>query len=87
MPLYDYNCPKCGELIDIWAKIEEMHKECAQCGGVMYRLMSPTRIICDLEPYFDENLADAKKSPHGQWVMSRQDKKKKLKEQNLVECG
>lgn len=53
----------------------------------MERLISPTRIICDIAPYFDENLADPKKSPHGQWVKSRQDKKSKLKEQGLVECG
>jgi putative FmdB family regulatory protein len=87
MPLYDYKCPNCGEIEDIWAKILEMNLICPDCGGMMVRLMSPTRIICDIEPYFDENLADPKKSPNGQWVKSRQDKKSKLKEQNLVECG
>lgn len=87
MPLYDYKCPKCGEIIDVWAKIEEMHKECNQCGGVMYRLISPTRIICDIAPYFDENLADSKKSPHGQWVQSRQHRKQLMKEQGLREIG
>jgi len=87
MPIYDVKCPQCGELSDIWAKIAEMHVSCPQCGAKTERLLSPTRIICDLEPYFDENLADPKKSPHGQWVMSRQDKKSKLKEQGLVESG
>lgn len=87
MPIYDVFCPNCGEITDIWAKVDDMHVACPQCGSKTKRLMSPTRIICDLEPYFDENLADPKKSPHGQWVMSRQDKKNKLKEQNLVESG
>lgn len=88
MPLYDCSCPKCGDIKeDIWAKVDEIHPSCPKCGAEMERLLSPTRIICDIQPYFDENLADPKKSPHGQWVMSRQDKKSKLKEQGLVECG
>lgn len=87
MPIYDVLCPQCGELTDIWAKIEEIKAKCPLCGKETERLISPTRIICDLEPYFDENLADAKKSPNGQWVTSRQHKKKILKDQNLVEKG
>ena len=87
MPLYDVDCPNCGEITDIWAKIAENHVSCPRCGAKTKRLISPTRIICDLEPYFDENLAHPQKSPHGQWVTSRQDKKKKLKEQGLAEIG
>jgi putative FmdB family regulatory protein len=87
MPLYDVKCAKCGEIKDIWAKITETEANCPICGDKTERLISATRIICDLEPYFDENLAHPVKSPHGQWVMSRQDKRAKLKEQNLIESG
>ena len=87
MPIYDVLCKNCGELTDIWAKIADIHVSCPQCGAKTERLISPTRIICDLEPYFDENLADAKKTPHGQWVTSRQDRKRKMKECNLREIG
>ena len=87
MPIYDCNCPKCGIIEDVWAKIDNLYPACPKCGWAMTKLISPTRIICDIQPYFDENLADPKKSPHGQWVMSRQDKKSKLKEQGLVESG
>ena len=38
-------------------------------------------------PYFDENLGDPKSSPNGQWVMSRQDRKHKMKELGLAEIG
>ncbi|MFH2050591.1 MAG: zinc ribbon domain-containing protein [bacterium] len=62
MPLYDYNCSKCGKKPDIWAKIDEMDLFCPDCGNVMHRLISASNIICDIKPYFDENLADPKKS-------------------------
>lgn len=87
MPLYDVLCKNCGELTDIWAKIAEMHVSCPQCGAKTTRLISPTRIICDLEPYFDENLAHPQKSPHGSYVTSRQDRKRKMKELGLAEAG
>ena len=83
MPIYDLECPNCGEITDIWAKIEEMAKECPFCGAKTRRLMSPTRIICDLEPYFDENLAD-NQDKEGKWVQSRQHRCQLMKEQGLI---
>jgi putative FmdB family regulatory protein len=87
MPLYDCRCPECGEKEDIWARIDELSPKCPECGRGMMRLISPTRIICDITPYFDENLADAKKCPDGQWVKSRQHRKVIMKEQGLAEIG
>lgn len=87
MPLYDCKCPNCGEIEDIWARINEINPKCPRCSREMERLISPTRIICDIEPYFDDNLADSKTSPQGQWVKSRQHKRQLLKEQNLREIG
>ena len=87
MPIYDYHCPNCGDLQDIWAKIDEMEMQCSECMAPMTRLISPTRIMCDIEPYFDENLGDAKKCPEGQWVKSRQHRKNIMKEQGLREIG
>ena len=87
MPIYDCECEKCGIKEDIWAGIECIHPKCPECGLKMVRLMSPTRIICDIEPYYDENLADARKAPQGSYVQSRQDRKRKMKELGLVETG
>jgi putative FmdB family regulatory protein len=85
LPLYDYECRNCGPIIDVWAKIDEVELVCA-CGGTLLRLISPTRIQCDLQPYFDENLGD-RGNPQGQWVKSRQHKRQLLKEQGLAEIG
>ena len=87
MPIYDYHCANCGDLQDIWAKIDEMELICPGCAMSMTRLISPARIICDIEPYFDENLADVKTCPQGQWVKSRQHRKDIMKEQGLREIG
>ena len=87
MPLYDAECRNCGPIYDIWARINETEPDCPKCGGKMKRLISPTHIQCDIDPYFDENLADAKTSPNGQWVKSRQHKKQLLKDQDLAEIG
>lgn len=87
MPIYDVKCPNCGIVEDIWAKVIETEALCPKCGAKTARLISPTRIICDLEPYFDENLADARKAPQGCYVQSRQDRKRKMRELGLTEAG
>jgi putative FmdB family regulatory protein len=87
LPLYDCECSNCGILDDIWAGVMEINPPCPRCGKLMVRLISPTRIICDIDPYFDENLADARKAPQGLYVQSRQDRKHKMKELGLVEVG
>lgn len=87
MPIYDVKCPECGIIEDIWAKITEIDKPCPKCGAKTKRLISPTRIICDLEPYWDANLADAKKAPNGCYVTSREERKRKMREFGLMEIG
>jgi len=87
MPLYDCECAECGIIEDIWAEINELSPKCPKCNRQMKRLISPVRIQCDLEPYWDENLADVKKAPHGCYVTSRQDRKRKMVEFGLAEIG
>jgi putative FmdB family regulatory protein len=79
MPIYDYNCPKCGDKYDIWAKIVEYDLDCPVCGEKMKRLLSASNIICDIEPYLDGHMAQEPVP-----VFSRQDKARKLKERGLV---
>lgn len=80
MPIYNYNCHKCGEKHDVWAKIEEQLKTCPDCGLPMIRLFSPpTNIITDIEPYFDDNIGSG-----GSWVTSRQHKRALMKQEGLV---
>ena len=80
MPLYDYECPRCGVLKDIWAKINESPLICLCCGEEMVRLISTPGVICDIEPYVDYNMAQ-----EGIPINSRQHRKQELKERGLVE--
>lgn len=69
MPIYDYQCPECGEKQNLWAKIDEKHLSCPDCGEPMRRLISASNIICDIEPYLDGHMG-----PDPVPVFSRQDK-------------
>jgi putative FmdB family regulatory protein len=88
MPLYDYQCGLCGIIEDVWADIEQQWINCPCCRiRQAKRLMSPTRINCDIyDGTFDENLADAR-HPHGRYLKSRQHRKDVIKKLGLYERG
>jgi putative FmdB family regulatory protein len=79
MPIFDYECPQCDLISDVWAKMNEAVKECPRCGRDMKRLMSASNVICDIEPYLDGHMAQ---NPVP--VFSRQHKKEELKKRGLV---
>ena len=80
MPIYDVNCPNCGEVKDVWAKVVEIDRECPVCGAKTTRLISCPNVICDLEPYIDYNMAQ-----EGVPISSKQQLKQELKDRGLVE--
>lgn len=56
MPLYDYSCPKCGEVTNVWAGINEMELKHDQCGSKMKRLISSSMIEPPWFDYVEENM-------------------------------
>jgi putative FmdB family regulatory protein len=78
MPIYDYLCADCGMKENVWAGMHEMERAC-DCGQIMHRIASPTRLILDIEPYLDTEM-DAVPQP----VKSRQHKNQLLAERGLV---
>lgn len=82
MPIFDYECPNCGIISDFWAKIDEYKHQCPKCKGEMERILSPTRIICDLKPYWDHEMAA---SPV--YVQSRQDRRQKMADLGVFGYG
>ncbi|WP_243545259.1 FmdB family zinc ribbon protein [Pseudodesulfovibrio tunisiensis] len=46
MPIYEYQCEKCGRVFEDWQSgFEEHDMECPDCGGVSRRLISNTSFI------------------------------------------
>lgn len=47
MPIYEYQCPKCGNVFEEWGKASESHKEeaCPVCGTPSPRIISRTSFI------------------------------------------
>ena len=47
MPIYEYQCPKCGNIFEEWAKASEAHKEepCPRCGTPSPRIISRTSFV------------------------------------------
>ena len=41
MPIYEYQCAACGQVVERWQKISETPlTECAACGGSLHKLIS-----------------------------------------------
>ena len=41
MPIYEYQCAACGQVVERWQKISEAPlQECAACGGSLHKLIS-----------------------------------------------
>ena len=47
MPIYEYECPNCGNVFEEWGKASEAHKEepCPKCGTPSKRVMSRTSFV------------------------------------------
>ena len=83
MPIYDYQCKNCGKVPDIRAGIYDTEASCPYCHTTMNRLFSPPKnIICDIEPFLDENMGH-----EPVYVRSRREHKRLLKERGLVQIG
>lgn len=47
MPIYEYECPNCGQVFEEWGKASESGKEepCPKCGALSPRVISRTSFV------------------------------------------
>jgi putative FmdB family regulatory protein len=46
MPVYEYQCSRCGEIFEIFHKINELYQDgCPKCQGSAKRILSPSNFI------------------------------------------
>jgi len=81
MPLYDYLCPLCGEVENVWAHMNEDRKIHEECGKTMKRQISMSNISPDYAPWLDENMSGQDGAPV--LVKGRRHQKQLLKERGL----
>jgi putative FmdB family regulatory protein len=78
MPLYDYQCPACGQLEDVWARMDEVELPCPGCGAAMRRQITRRwHAHPDLD-YYDETLES--------YITSRRQRERLLRERGLSEA-
>lgn len=58
MPIYEYRCPKCAVLVELFQRLHDAHPVCKNCHVVMTKLLSAPRINMGVGPYgrYDETL-------------------------------
>lgn len=56
MPIYDYSCPLCGEVPNVWAHVSEERKVHEECGRTMIRLISAPMVHPPFHEYVEENM-------------------------------
>lgn len=54
MPIYEYQCPKCGRVFEEWVKASEAHREepCPGCGTPSPRILSRTSFVLKGEGWY-----------------------------------
>lgn len=54
MPIYEYQCPKCGRVFEEWVKASEAHREepCPACGTPSPRILSRTSFVLKGEGWY-----------------------------------
>lgn len=80
MPLYDACCSLCGEIEEVYRKMDDRHDlgPC-ECGGGRYIAFRPPQTMRDIEGYV---------SPiDGKWVGSRSQHREHMKRHGVIELG
>lgn len=54
MPIYEYQCPRCGRVFEEWVKASEAHREesCPDCGTPSPRIISRTSFVLKGEGWY-----------------------------------
>lgn len=84
MPLYEYQCTKCGERAEIIQRHSDPpHSQCAKCGGDMKKLISSPAIQFKGSGFYKTDYASGSKSS-GE---SKSDTKSETKSETKSDSG
>jgi len=81
MPIYEYECRKCGHRFEERRGVDDRHNvSCQRCGSKTIGIViGPVSVHTDLEPYYDVQL--------GCHIKSKQHKRSVAKDMGLTDVG
>lgn len=80
MPLYDIGCSTCGHEEERFIALSEFDRPLPDhCGSPMHRIIRPTQVMSDIEPY--------QSMITGEMITSRRHHRDHLKDHGRIEVG
>ncbi len=79
MPLYQYQCPKCGSKEELFRSVARRHDYVACCCGGMMKKEFGVPHLDIISPYFDEGL--------GCDIQSASHRRRVMRQLNVIEAG
>ena len=81
MPLYSYECDKCGRKFSQFSTIQNRHKMMCECGGRATKLLGD-RVRTDIfQPMWYEDICETPV-----WVESKGQLREECKKHNVLSC-
>ncbi|RKX59773.1 MAG: zinc ribbon domain-containing protein [Thermodesulfobacteriota bacterium] len=81
MPIYEYECQKCGARFEVWQKItDEPLKTCEKCGGPLLKLISESSFILKGTGWYVTDYARKEKEMKEKEKKKKEEKESKNKE-------
>lgn len=89
MPLYEYECKKCGAITEAFYPMAEKLQKvvCDQCGYLARAIISIGGIQGDEPPWINDDLRGCLQKPGERPITNRTEYKAYLRQNNLVERG
>jgi len=82
MPLYEYECGKCGTSFDEYVDVKDRNNvRCKRCGELADRLISRSTGLNIFKPMWYEDICE---KPI--WVESRKQLKEECKKHDVIAC-
>ena len=86
MPIYEYECTKCGHQTEVWQKISEAPMaRCAHCKGKMRKLISQSTFHLKGTGWYVTDYASKRSADNGKKEKSSEETDSKSKESKVKE--
>lgn len=66
MPIYEYKCDSCGDIVEVMQKVMDLPLDtCSKCSGSMRKVISPAGLIFKGSGWYITDYSSKGKKPEG----------------------